>query len=374
MMKKENDDLTDLFRSQLKDATITPRDDFWNTIQDDLSLIEKKHRRMTFYRTVAAASVLLIIGAASAMFMLLKPQNETKSMIARSTNSATILPQATPNSHHQIEIKPQIPTRTLVAQNSTSSTSISNKGIGSATSRRSITAISRMAALSNNNEVKSDEDSTVTVSIHMTVRVRENGNYASNESNSNNVWQAGGLNHKSQTESNTTSQATDKQLLAGTSTKPWMLKATIGFSVPAKSGFEAPISGSITLEKPLNKWLAIESGLKYTYMHSDAQTLHYISIPAKANITLAKTSKIDLYATAGGSVDKCISATHQSANEKIQFTATAGLGLRYHFNNKLSIYTEPTFTHYFNNDAKYMSYRTEKNNAFNLQSGLCMNF
>ena len=42
--------------------------------------------------------------------------------------------------------------------------------------------------------------------------------------------------------------------------------------------------------------------------------------------------------------------------------------------NKIAVFAEPTITHYFNNESKYTSYRTEKNNAFSLQSGLCMNF
>ena len=154
----------------------------------------------------------------------------------------------------------------------------------------------------------------------------------------------------------------------------WALKAALNLTMPANGEFEMPTGGSITLERQLNDWLSLESGIKYTYMHSGAQTLHYLSIPIKANATLAKLSKVDIYATAGGSADKCVSATHSSANENIQFTAMAGIGVRYHLSNKIAVFAEPTITHYFNNESKYTSYRAEKNNAFSLQSGLCMNF
>lgn len=378
MMKKENDELTDLFRSQLENASMTPRDDFWDTLQNDISLVEKKRRRLMFYRTVAAASVLLIIGAASAMFVFFRPQSDAPQMIAKSNTA--IVPQSASTSPHRIEIQPQIPAKALVAQTVVSSQS-SNNGNSSSNNVASgsrLAAMSHKASLSNTAENNvADDDSTVTVSIHMTVRVRENSDYANNESNDNNgIWQAGGLGSKNQTDANAASQSADKQLLASASeaSKPWMLKAGIGFSAPTKSGFDAPVVGSLTLEKQLNKYLALESGLKYTYLHSDAQTLHYLSVPVKANVTLAKSPKVDFYATAGGSADKCISASHGSSGEKIQFTAMAGLGLRYRINTRLSLYTEPTFTHYFNNDAKYTSYRTEKNNAFNVIGGLCMNF
>ena len=354
MTKKENDELIQLFCTHhLEKAEITPRDGFWESIQDDVSLSEKRRRKLILYRTVSAASVLLIIGAASAAFFFMPKSNNTTQMIAKAAASMSRMAP----SKQKLEIEPkQTPSTTQIKVSRTASS-------GHSTSKRA------------QQPTESDNDSTVTVTVHMTVRVRDNGAYADNtldNRNSNNTWQAGGLGNNAD---NNTQTTTDKLIAANNnSNKRWALKAALNLVMPASGEFEIPTSGSLTLETKLNDWLAVESGIKYTSMHSDAQTLHYLSIPVKANAILAKLSKIDIYATAGGSADKCIAATHSSANENIQFTAMAGVGIRYHLNNKIAIFAEPTITHYFNNESKYTSYRTEKSNAFSLQSGLCMNF
>ena len=371
MMKKEKDELTDLFRSRLDNAMMSPREGFWEDIQDEVSLIEKKRRRIMIYRAVAAASVLLIIGMTSAMFYLLKPDTEAVQTLAKIN---TLMPQTAPNTPHKIEIEPQ-PIKAAVAQASMSA-SVAKGNSSSSTTKTALSKISKKTSLNNGEDVDS-EDSTVTVTVHMTVRVRENGDYASNQqTGNNNVWQAGGLNNQENNNNNNETQDTYNKQLAQVSNvaNTWALKASVGAAMPANNTFDAPLNASLTLEKNINKWFAIEAGLKYTYMNSKDQTLHYLSLPVKANITLAKTPKIDVYATGGGSIDKCIAATNQSANEKFQYSALAGLGIRYHFNNKLSVFAEPTMIHFFNNESKYTSYRTNKNNAFNLQSGLCMNF
>lgn len=352
MIKKENDELTQLFCTHhLEDAEITPRDGFWESIQNDVSLSEKRRRKLIFYRTVSAASVLLIIGAASAAFFFIPKNDNTNQIIAKVAASMSRMAP----SKQKLEIEPkQTPSATQVKVSKMAS-------IGPSTTTRK------------QQPTESDNDSTVTVTVHMTVRVRDNGTYADNTSDNrnNNTWQAGGLGNN--TDYNT--QTTDKLIAANNnSNKQWALKAALNLTMPASGEFEMPTGGSITLERQLNDWLSLESGIKYTYMHSGAQTLHYLSIPVKANATLAKLSKVDIYATAGGSADKCVSATHSSANENIQFTAMAGIGVRYHLSNKIAVFAEPTITHYFNNESKYTSYRAEKNNAFSLQSGLCMNF
>lgn len=368
MMKKENDELTELFRTKLGDATLTPRDGFWDSIQNDISLIERRRRKLLLYRSVAAASILLVIGVASAMFLLPKSESKTEQITAKA-NALTPL-QTTP-SNHKIEIEPNIPVKAAVAQ--TASTATVTKGQSGITSTdNQLAAMTKQTKLASNN-VEADDDSTVTVTVHMTVRVKDNNEYADNSnSNNNNVWQAGGFNQQTNENNNQS-----EKLLADKDTEKnnsWMLKAALGLTTPTKTGYDTPLNGSITIEKKLNNWLALESGIKYTYMHSTSQTLHYLSVPVKANVTIAKTKDVELYATAGGSADKCIAASHDWANEKIQFTAMAGAGIRYKLNNKLSLFVEPTLTHYFNNDSKYQSYRTEKKNAFNLQGGLCMNF
>lgn len=358
MRKKENDELIELFRSSLSNAELTPREGFWEKIQNDIPDTIVKRRHLNLYRTAAAASVLLILGAASAAFLYFTPKNNAiKSIIAKSAT-----PVGKPASF-KITGSEAKGFKILVSK-------VDSRHSSSVKSGRISTKQSSIRPETNQVD---ENDSTITVTVRMRVHIE--GDYANNNNDNNAIWQVGGFGYPSKNTSSSDNEV-NKYLANNTSKNKdsWAIKAALNIATPATGKFSVPIGGSLTIEKKLNNWLALESGIQYTNMHSDDQTLQYLSIPIKANFILAKSSKVDLYATAGGTADKCISASHDSANEGIQFTSIAGLGLRYHLNNKISFYAEPTLTHYINNNAKYTSYRTEQKNAFNLQGGLCMTF
>lgn len=65
-MKKENDEITDLFRTRLADAGMTVRDGFWEELSQDIPVACQHRRRLIFFRVAAAASVLLVLAASSA--------------------------------------------------------------------------------------------------------------------------------------------------------------------------------------------------------------------------------------------------------------------------------------------------------------------
>ena len=68
-MKRENDELTDFFRSHLNDAETPVREGFWEELNQGLATCH--HRRLLFTRIMAAASVLLVLAASSAAFLYL---------------------------------------------------------------------------------------------------------------------------------------------------------------------------------------------------------------------------------------------------------------------------------------------------------------
>lgn len=88
-MKKENDEITDLFRTRLADAGMTVRDGFWEELSQDIPVACQHRRRLIFFRVAAAASVLLVLAASSATFWYLSPKEEmeeafTKIVVANS--------------------------------------------------------------------------------------------------------------------------------------------------------------------------------------------------------------------------------------------------------------------------------------------------
>ena len=47
-MKKENDEITDLFRTRLADAGMTVRDGFWEELSQDIPVACQHRRRLIF--------------------------------------------------------------------------------------------------------------------------------------------------------------------------------------------------------------------------------------------------------------------------------------------------------------------------------------
>jgi hypothetical protein len=352
-MKKNSNDITELFRSQLEHAELTPREGFWENINNDILPTLKKRRRILLYRISAAASVLLILGSASAAFLYLSSNKDVKQTVAK----ANIVSKNILNKN----INPQ---ESIVAK-------INPKELACPPKSRINNSSKKRAQKHSNNiqDLSEDNDSTVTVTMHLSISYNERNNYDNNQSNRYNIWQTS-------TSAEGSSESTDNtvNLLLEKKNSTWSAKAAFNIGLPSKNNFDSPIGGSLTFEKKLSNWLAIESGVLYSYLHSEGQTLHYLGVPVKANATLAQSSDVDLYATAGGIADKCISSNGGSSSEPIQLATFAGLGLRYHLNKLLSLYVEPTMTHYFNNGSDYTSFRTKRKNDLNLQCGLCITY
>lgn len=106
-----------------------------------------------------------------------------------------------------------------------------------------------------------------------------------------------------------------------------------------------PVSVGVTVERKLNDYLGIETGLLYSNLRSAGQHLHYLGIPVKINVTLLDTKKVDLYATVGGIIDKCIAGAPDNSfkEEPVQLAVTAGIGINYKINDRLALLPNRVF-------------------------------
>ena len=80
---KEKDEITGLFRSRLSGTEMTVRDGFWEQLQEDAASPAAGRKRAIvlspkYYRVAAAASVIFVLGAASAAFWYFSPKEEIK--------------------------------------------------------------------------------------------------------------------------------------------------------------------------------------------------------------------------------------------------------------------------------------------------------
>ena len=157
----------------------------------------------------------------------------------------------------------------------------------------------------------------------------------------------------------------------------WAIKAQLGTALPAEDGtYKMPVSAGVTVERKLNDYLGIETGLLYSNLRSAGQHLHYLGIPVRINVTLVDTKKIDLYATVGGIADKCIAGAPDNSfkEEPVQLAVTAGIGINYKINDRLALFAEPGISHHFSTDSKLATVRTKRPTNFNLLCGLRMTY
>lgn len=160
----------------------------------------------------------------------------------------------------------------------------------------------------------------------------------------------------------------------------------------------APLSFGIMISKELPLNFAVESGIRYTYMHSElknpeetrkeSQQLHYLGVPLSVKYSFWKWRNFNAYAKAGGAIDFNIAGTWKELynyqadfgtgqvsafNEEIekrpQFSVAGSLGIAYSLSNLFQLYFEPGVAYYFDNYTGVRNIRKEKPLDLSLQLG-----
>lgn len=348
-MKKENDEITDLFRSRLSHAGMPVRDGFWQHLQSEVA-VRSHHRRLVFFRVAAAASVLLVLAASSAAFWFFSPKEEIEEAF----------------------------TQVAVVSGTAS-------GLEGDVVKQDFTPICAQPVLQRNPpapaailphypDAGADDSVSVTVSMSFSFSATRRVSCDNRRHTGRDLWQTGG-NGESVTSSVEESPVAPTSVAAARS-KTWAVKAALGTALPAGGGkYKMPVTAGVTIEKKFNKHFAVETGLLYTHLRA-AQNLHYLGIPVKMNVTLAHTPKLELYASVGGVADKCIAGAPDNdfRHEPVQLALTAGVGVSYKVSDKIALFAEPGVSHHFKTDSKLETLRTARPTNFNLICGLRMTY
>jgi len=163
--------------------------------------------------------------------------------------------------------------------------------------------------------------------------------------------------------------------------------------------YNLPLSFGITVKKELDRTFAIETGIVYSLLstsfnkefpRTDADLqLHYIGVPLNlhARIFGNRSSKCEIYLSAGGMVEKGVLSHYVQKNyydninnylktivlnEKIegfQWSVGVAPGVDYKLFKNYSIYLEPKFSYYFDNNQP-MSSRTKNQVVVGMNAGL----
>ncbi len=146
-----------------------------------------------------------------------------------------------------------------------------------------------------------------------------------------------------------------------------------------------------SVRRQLTQRFAIETGINYTQLSSDvtlghpndtkidelSQKSHYIGIPLSLNIMLIERNTWQLYASTGGSAERCIAAYLDDVSFSInawQWSINGALGGQYSLSKHLGVFLEPTINYYFDDHTNIPSIRKERPCNFNLRLGLRMSY
>lgn len=88
-------------------------------------------------------------------------------------------------------------------------------------------------------------------------------------------------------------------------------------------------------------------------------TQHFIGIPVNAYYDIVNQKRLNFYAYAGGTIEKCVSDNYKVINTSIyhkdkvkgvQVSANVGIGVEFMLGNYLGLYIDPSVRYYFNCD------------------------
>lgn len=156
-----------------------------------------------------------------------------------------------------------------------------------------------------------------------------------------------------------------------------------------------PVSVAFSASKSLNDAFSVESGVRYTYLHSSFATLasqadchwHYLGIPLKLNVKIYSAHRFKLYAGVGGAVDIPLysnaDVTSKSDNSDllpgrfsspVVWSLSGNLGVSLKLSKRVDIFLEPTLQYHFDQDYTVPNAWTDNKWGFSLPIGFRLNF
>ena len=153
-----------------------------------------------------------------------------------------------------------------------------------------------------------------------------------------------------------------------------------------------PVRLGLSLRYRLNDRWSIESGLTYTRLSSDftktvdgistttEQHLTYIGIPVSVSYRIWGSRYLNVYASAGGMVEKMVKGSQQTSNvttsvsiHPLQFSLSSAVGAEFNIIRQFSLYAEPGLGYWFDNGSSVSTYYQDQPLSFSLNFGIRVN-
>lgn len=159
-----------------------------------------------------------------------------------------------------------------------------------------------------------------------------------------------------------------------------------------------PVSIGMSVRYKFGKRLGAESGLNFSILSSDIvsggskgeQTLKYVGIPLKLSFDLCSSRNFNLYASAGGMLEKAVggkitmnyyrnaqfirTSGYSVKPKELEWSVNASVGASYDILPQLGVFVEPGVSCHFRSNAPVRSIYTDRPTNFSLGFGLLWTF
>lgn len=327
-MKKESN-IAELFRNRLADAEMEVRDDAWQTLKQELNRIERHRMRYIFKKTprlMAAASVLLVLGLSSAVFLhFLSTGGEEPSTVMSSTPSPLAMGE---EGNAPLSSLPDVADKELQSSASRSGAKLA------------------LAKENGCSPKEVEEAETMHIRFSVTHRVYKHTRQQPSAGYNSASQAIGGYSYRA--DDSGAAEYAEPPVENNQTEKKWAVKAGAGTSLTARK-YHVPLIAGAGVERKLNKRLSLELGLNYGRMKG-AQNVHAVNIPLRLQVLLAECPKADLYAMTGVTAGKYFvdGAAGHDLKLPVNISANAGVGVRYKVNDRFALFAETAVSHCFN--------------------------
>ena len=168
--------------------------------------------------------------------------------------------------------------------------------------------------------------------------------------------------------------------------------------VEHKMHHKFPVRAGLSVRYNFNNRFGVSTGLQYSYLASDFswgsaksyyagnQKLHYLGIPVNLTYDIWSNDRFSIYASGGMTMEKCIDGsvttdyilngdfqtrkTEGATEKRLQWSATAAVGVQFRLVSRLSLYAEPGACYYIDNHSSTDNIYKERPFNFNFNLGL----
>lgn len=149
---------------------------------------------------------------------------------------------------------------------------------------------------------------------------------------------------------------------------------------------DMPLNVGASISYGFTRRLALESGLTYSYLHSDitkgeynySRQLHYLGIPLALQFKVLESRVFSAYVSGGGSVAYCLGGrmsriggnSARINDHPTQLALTASAGAQYRIAGPFCIFGEVAFNRYFSDGTTLDTYYSSNPYAPSFKLGL----